>query len=737
MLSPRQKEAVEHGEGPLLVVAGAGSGKTRVLTHRVAYLIGKRGVPPHQVLAITFTNKAAGEMKSRLKAMLPDVTGLWVCTFHAAGARILRREIEVLGYRPDFVIYDEADQLAVIREGLKVFDWDEKAVPPRSLAAGISEAKNRLQGPSEYGRHAATPWEKKIAAFFPWYQKRLQENNALDFDDLLWLTILLFRRHPEILSAYQERFRYILVDEYQDTNHAQYVLVNLLAARYRNLFVVGDPDQSIYSWRGANLYNILNFKRDYPEAREIKLEENYRSTGNILQAANHLVRFNRLRLEKALRTTRPPGSLLVEYAGEDEREEAWFVAREIEWLHRKEKRPYSSFAVFYRTHAQSRVLEDYLLHLNIPYRIVGGVRFYQRKEIKDLVAYLRLLANPQDNMSLLRIINVPRRGIGEATLQQLTEYAQREGLPLYSALVKMLGEKQFSGRARTRLEAFAGLIEELRQDAAAGGGITPLARKVLEKTGYLKELEADPTEEGRMRIENLQEFLSVTAEYDAQGGFFEFEEDAEFSEAAGSLGHFLAQIALLTDLDSYREGEEAVVLMTMHAAKGLEFPIVFVTGMEEGIFPLFKAQNSEEELEEERRLCYVAITRAKERVYLTRARCRNVYGQPRYYRPSRFLDEIPEELKTGVPCWRADDESLHQPRERQASGGCDGEKQPQALPEEFEVGDRVVHAHWGEGVVVQVKGEGEERQAAVAFPDRGVKNLLLKYAPLRKAVRGN
>ncbi|MDH7478779.1 MAG: UvrD-helicase domain-containing protein, partial [Syntrophomonadaceae bacterium] len=636
-LNPSQRQAVQHGEGPLLVLAGAGSGKTRVLTYRVAYLIQEMGVSPSNILAITFTNKAAETMKQRLQTIIPGFRVFWVSTFHSAANRILRQEIQVLGYDPRYTIIDEDEQLALIKKGIRYFNWDEKVVSPRGVAARLGEAKNRLLTPEAYSLETRTPLDYKIAQLYRWYQQQLLEYNALDFDDLIMLTVQLFQQHPSILSYYQNKFRYILVDEYQDTNHAQYVLVNQLAACHRNLCVVGDPDQSIYGWRGANLHNILNFKKDYPEALEVKLEENYRSTKTILEAANQVIRHNRQRLPKLLWTSKDQGEPITVYSGETERDEGSYVAERIVEMHRQ-GRPYRSFAVFYRTHAQSRVLEEAMIRSNIPYRIIGGLRFYQRKEIKDIMAYLKLVNNPADNLSLQRVINVPSRGVGESTWKRLEVHAGRQGLSYYRAIPGLLSDPQLAAKSRRSLKNFYELIEELRE-LGDRFGITRLAEAILERSGYLKELEKENTIEAQSRIENLKEFLSLTSEYD-QGGV---EEAGEPGEEHG-LNHFLAMVALVTDLDEYKEGDDAVTLMTVHAAKGLEFPVVIVTGLEENVFPHARTIFHPEEMEEERRLCYVALTRAQEKLFLTWAKRRTLSGRLSYNEVSRFLEEIPAEL---------------------------------------------------------------------------------------------
>ena len=725
-LNPAQAEAVRHLEGPLLVLAGAGSGKTRVLTARIAYLL-QRGVPPYHILAITFTNKAAREMKTRVENMVPETAKeLWVSTFHAACLRILRQQARFLGYGGDFVIYDDADQLTLLKDCLKELNLDEKKFPLRSVQASISGAKNLLLGPDGYERQAADFYTRQVAGIYHRYQEKLFRNNALDFDDLIMLTVRLFRDNEAVLAHYQNRFRHILVDEYQDTNHAQYVLINLLAKRHRNLCVVGDPDQGIYSWRGADIRNILEFERDYPDARVVRLEQNYRSTQTILDAANQVIRRNRGRREKRLWTAAGPGSPVVVFLAHDERAEAEYVADRITRLHRLRRMPYRSLAVLYRTHAMSRVLEEVLLQRGIPYTIIGGMKFYERREIKDLLAYLRLAVNPADAVALRRIINVPRRGIGEASLQRLLQFAAERDMPPLEALARANEVPGLTGRVRAACTGLAGLFGWLyaHQDELS---VTALAEEVLERSGLWQELRAEDTVESRTRQENLKEFLSVTREYDRRA-------------VAGSLSEFLADLALVTDVDKYDAGADQVVLMTLHSAKGLEFPVVFLIGMEEGVFPHSRSLTETAELEEERRLCYVGITRACRQLYLTHTWQRTLYGATRHNDPSRFLEEIPPHLLTtddpldaeaGDGGGRAGAAPGGQTRvpasgrgaERPASG---------AKVISFNPGERVRHRKWGVGTVLGVRGQGEAAELQVEFPALGTKTLLARYAPLEK-----
>ncbi|WP_227764847.1 DNA helicase PcrA [Zhaonella formicivorans] len=719
-LNPAQKEAVLHTDGPLLILAGAGSGKTRVLTNRVAYLIAQ-GVAPDRILAITFTNKAANKMKERITGLVgaSAAARLWVSTFHAACVRILRREIAALGYQSNFVIYDTADQQTLIKNCLKELNLDEKKFTPRSIQAAISQAKNRLKSAEQYDREAADYFEQKAADVFKLYQDKLKAANALDFDDLLVLTVKLFKENRTALHYYQHKFQHILVDEYQDTNHAQYVLIKMLAEVHRNICVVGDPDQSIYGWRGADIQNILDFEEDYPDAKVIKLEQNYRSTKTILQAANHVIANNTGRKEKALWTENKKGEPVICFIGQDERHEAEFIAGEIYRRHHQEGRSYREFAVLYRTNAQSRVFEETFIRHGIPYEVIGGLKFYERKEIKDILAYLRVLANPSDTVSLSRIINVPKRGIGEATFAKVEEFAGQVGLSPYEALKVVGSIPGLTPRFTKGIKQFSELMESFREKVDKIP-LTDLVQTILTETGYWTELELEKTVESQTRIENLQEFLSVTADFDKHA------EDK-------TLDAFLAQISLVSDLDSYAEGEAAVVLMTLHTAKGLEYPVVFLAGLEEGVFPHSRALLDEPELEEERRLCYVGMTRAQEMLYMTRAWQRTLYGNTLYNPPSRFLDEIPEELKAG--------DELKQVTNLRTEAKTIGSlpfNKPAAAVEprakaSFNLGDHVIHAKWGEGVIVKIDGQGKDAQISIAFPNLGIKNVLAQYAPIQKA----
>ncbi|MCG0276762.1 MAG: DNA helicase PcrA [Thermosediminibacteraceae bacterium] len=714
-LNEEQRKAVTHPGGPLLVLAGAGSGKTRVLTYRIAYLIERMGVDPASIMAITFTNKAAEEMKERIEKLLPWAKGMLVSTFHSACVRILRSEIDKLGYSKNFVIFDTQDQQVVARDCIKALGLDDKKYTPQAVLNYISRAKDRLLTPGECYDKAKDIREKTLARIYEVYQQRLKEINALDFDDLIMKTVELFRENPEVLSYYQAKFRHILVDEYQDTNRAQYVLIKLLAEKHRNLCVVGDDDQSIYSFRGADIRNILDFEEDFPDATVIRLEQNYRSTQNILDAANSVISHNLGRKKKNLWTNNGRGDKIYLATLESEHEEAFFIAQEIERLVSTNKYNYKDFAVLYRTNAQSRVLEEMMVKMGLPYKIVGGVKFYQRKEIKDILAYLRVVANPSDDVSVLRIINVPRRGIGEVTVYELKMLAEENGKSIYHIIKEGLGN--FSPRINSKLRAFTNLVDEFIEKAKELS-IPDLIAYILEKTGYINELENENTPEAQSRIENLKEMIGVAMEF-----------QKKFPEAG--LQDFLAEIALVSDVDELDENKDAVVLMTLHSAKGLEFPVVFLSGMDEGIFPHSRSMFDEDELEEERRLCYVGITRAKKRLYLTRAWRRNLYGNTSYYSASRFIDEIPPRLIKEI---RPGDDTLEEEK------SIEVKKAKPAVPLkprtkgvlELSPGDRVRHSKWGEGVVTAVYGAGENAEVAVNFASEGTKRLILKYAPLVK-----
>lgn len=631
-LNKEQKEAVLHNEGPLLILAGAGSGKTRVLTHRIAYLIQQQGVYPSNILAITFTNKAAREMRERIDSLIGDLSNdMWVGTFHSICIRILRRDIEKLGYDSSFVIYDTSDQQVVIKECLKELNINDKNFPPKSVLETIGKQKDELIDANHFEKLYASDFRLgKIAKIYKLYEKKLKNNNALDFDDIIMNTIKLFDQYPEVLGFYQRKFRYVLVDEYQDTNTAQYTLVQKLSEAHKNLCVVGDDDQSIYGWRGANIRNILDFEKDFKGCKTVKLEQNYRSTQNILDAANQVISNNSGRKCKSLWTENKGGSKIVVCENENEHEEALYTAREIQRLTNEEEKKYKDFAVLYRINAQSRVLEEMFMREGLPYKIIGGQKFYDRKEIKDIIAYLRLIQNPADNVSLKRVINVPKRGIGDATVDAAEELALESGISIFS-VISTAEECPTLKRAAQKLVNFSNMILKLRT-MKENMSISDLLGMVIDDTGILKEYETEDTVEAQSRVENIKELKSVALEFEKQN-----EEN--------SLEEFLANISLVSDIDNLEEEQDYVVLMTMHSAKGLEFPIVFIPGMEEGVFPGYRAMTEgPEQLEEERRLCYVGITRAREKLYLSNARFRTLFGNSSYNKPSRFLSEIPENL---------------------------------------------------------------------------------------------
>jgi DNA helicase-2/ATP-dependent DNA helicase PcrA len=725
-LNPVQREAVLHTEGPVLIVAGAGSGKTRALTHRVAHLIRERGIAPGQVLAITFTNKAAREMAERVQQLMgARIAGaIWILTFHSACARILRREHAHLGIPSSFTIYDDGDTERLIAQVLRNLDLDPKRFPPKAMAAAIGKSKDVVRGPAEFASLAGNFYEETVARVYEAYEMRKRAAAALDFDDLIMETVRLFQEHEEVLEHYQERFRYILIDEYQDTNRAQYQLVNMLAAKYGNVCVVGDADQGVYSWRGATIQNLLDFERDYPEAAVFLMEQNYRSSQNILAVANALIEHNVQRKPKSLWTEAAGGELVVKFRAEDEHEEALFVAEEIERMRDEEGGRYGDVAIFYRTNAQSRVLEDVFMKVGIPYRVFGGVRFYQRKEIKDVLAYLRLLVNPQDLISFRRVINTPKRGIGEATVAALESFADTEGISAMEAVRRVDEIDVLQARARGAVATFAQTMASLRSHLEDGAEPARLVELASELSGYLGELKEERTVEAEGRVENIQELAGVAAELTAR------EPDLRLTD-------FLEQVSLVSEQDEYEEEESSVTLMTLHIAKGLEFPAVFIVGMEDGIFPHYRSMTDHAELEEERRLAYVGITRARQRLYLTHAWSRTLFGQTAYNPPSRFLGEIPDEFLDA----RDSGGRGRQVRDGSgdsytviglpARGGLRPPRTPRHEPATVSPGDTVVHERFGEGVVLSVSGFGEDREARVASTEAGEKSLLLAYAPLK------
>ncbi|MEA4845710.1 MAG: DNA helicase PcrA [Clostridiaceae bacterium] len=635
-LNKEQREAVLHTEGPLLILAGAGSGKTRVLTYRIAYLIDEKGVYPSNILAITFTNKAAKEMKERVHGLIGNTDNMWISTFHSACVRMLRKNVESLkGYKKNFVIYDTRDQETLLKECLKELNLNEKNFPFRAVSAEISRAKDSLLGPQEfYDKNMHDIRKRKLADIYTLYQKKLQSNNALDFDDIINKTVELFRLNPDILQYYQDKFRYIMVDEYQDTNYSQYTLVRLLAGQHRNICVVGDDDQGIYSFRGADIGNILNFEKDFPGAKVVKLEQNYRSTETILEAANAVISNNYGRKSKKLWTDKGLGPSIIYHYAVDEREEGNFIMDEVERMMIQENRGLGEFAILYRTNAQSRVLEEACMSHGLPYRIVGGFKFYDRKEVKDIIAYLRVIQNPDEDLSLKRIINIPKRGIGNSTLEAISQYARSAGDSLFDALLEIDNIEGIGTKAKKNIKEFVALMSEL-MGIAETERVSKLVKEVLERTGYLAELEKGGDEESQARAENIKELLSATLEFE------------ELNESA-VLTDFLEQMALMSDIDTVEEGKAALIMMTLHSAKGLEFPFVFISGMEEGVFPSQRSYFEENQMEEERRLMYVGITRAKERLYLTAAFERTLYGNTTYNTISKFIREIPKDLLVKV-----------------------------------------------------------------------------------------
>ena len=739
-LNEPQQRAVACLQGPLLIVAGAGSGKTRVLTFRIANLL-EHGVPPYRILAITFTNKAAREMRERVDALIGDAAqDVWLSTFHSFCARFLRMELEHYGrYAKNFVIYDAADSKGLIRECLKELNIDEKHTAPGAVQAHISDAKNRLLDVAAFTAQATDFFAEQVAKIYALYQSKLQENNALDFDDLLMLTVELLTKNEELRTTYQKKFQYILVDEYQDTNGAQYAITKLLAAEHRNICVVGDADQSIYGWRGADMRNIMNFEKDYPEATVILLEQNYRSTKNILAAANAVIENNLTRKKKELWTDNPTGDRITIYEGATEKNEASYIVREVERLHTMFHVKYGDIAVLYRTNAQSRNIEEAFYATGVPYAMVGSVRFYDRREIKDIIAYLRVIYNPRDTLSLLRIINVPRRGLGPTSIARMMETAEEYRISLFEVitdaqLLSMI--PKLSAKVKLALEEFAAMVFTFMGQLGTRP-IHEIVEDVIETSGYAAALEEEKKEDNRDRLENLREFISVAKNFDDGA-----------AEGENGLADFLAQIALISDVDQTEQSDGTVTLMTFHAAKGLEFPAVFMAGMEEGLFPHSRTLLDDTEIEEERRTCYVGITRAERRLYLTYARQRTIYGRTEMSRPSRFLAEIPEELvehkeadffsgtdlRAPSNIWserstRTERKRYMPPPQHTAADGS--VIRPDALAA-FQAGDAVRHSKWGDGRIVAISGSGEDAELSIAFPGEGIKKFVQKYAPILK-----
>ncbi len=726
-LNDRQKEAVLHTEGPLLILAGAGSGKTKVLTHRIAYLIEEKNVFPGNILAITFTNKAANEMKERVANLLDgNVDNIWMGTFHSICVRILRRNIDKIGFERSFSIYDRDDQITLMKECIKEQNLDKEKYKERAVLNTISSLKDSMTSPDTYiNENYNDYYYRNVGELYALYESKLKKNNALDFDDLIIKTVELLRISPDVLDFYQRKFKYIFVDEFQDTNKAQYEFVRMLSKRYKNLCVVGDDDQSIYGWRGADISNILDFEKDFPDTKIIKLEQNYRSTQNILDVANHVIKNNCERKDKKLWTDNEEGNQVVVENLMDSAEEAYFVANKIEELIEEGYKP-SDFAVLYRTNAQSRSFEEAFMRKNIPYKIVGGLRFYDRREIKDIIAYLKLIQNPVDNISLKRIINVPKRGIGNATVEKIEEYANNIEESIYSVLFNVEDIPELSTRAKNNLKTFIDMINKFMAMKEVMG-IKEFIEEVVYGIGYIKELEKEDSIESQTRLENIREFISVAVDF-------------EVNNPEGTLEDFLANVSLLSDVDKTEDIQNSVTLLTVHSAKGLEFPVVFMVGMEEGLFPISRAIDNETELEEERRLCYVAITRAEKLLFITFAKIRTIYGNINYTLPSRFISEIPEYLidmekqKETTPYMgtnKRDDSREKLLRVRDYSKKQEIPRpRAQVDTNDVNVGTKVTHKKWGIGTIVQIKDRNNDKEIVIAFDKVGLKRLLLSIAPI-------
>ena len=721
-LNKEQQQAVQHTEGPLLILAGAGSGKTKVLTVRIAHLLAQ-GVNPYEILAITFTNKAAKEMKSRVEGLVGDVANrIWLSTFHSFCAKFLRFELDnFLGYNSNFTIYDTSDSQAVIKAALKALNLDDKYYPVGAMIAAISDAKNKLLFASDFRKQARDFYQQKVADVYEYYERELRKNNALDFDDLLLVAVKLLQSNEAVLDKYSKRFRYVMIDEYQDTNHAQYLLAKLLASHWKNIAVVGDADQSIYAWRGADIQNILDFEKDYPNCTSIKLEQNYRSTKIILDAANAVIENNEGRPKKNLWTDKTEGTKIQHFTAQSEHEEAAFIGDTIAKKHDIHGVPYGDMAILYRTNAQSRVLEEALIKRALPYTMVGGTKFYDRKEIKDVLAYLRVLYNPFDDLSLLRIINVPKRSIGATTVAKLQDYARANGTSLFMTLTQLHLVDTIKGKTKEKLEEFGILIFTLVAEME-DKTVLDILEAILDRTGYLAQLEESTDPQDQARAENIGELLSVA-------------KDFQDTNPTGTVEDFLEQVALVNDVDSFEQEESKVTLMTLHAAKGLEFPIVFLGGLEEGLFPHSRTLMNPEEIEEERRLAYVGITRAEKELYISNATTRTVFGRTSSYLPSRFIDEIPEELVDGLRAKRKvpDDIKRHVPQHMSVTS------RPVTKPivrneviADWKVGDTAIHSKWGNGKVINVAGEGAGMKLTIEFPTQGVRVVMAKFAPVKK-----
>lgn len=721
-LNREQQQAVQHTEGPLLILAGAGSGKTKVLTVRIAYLL-SQGVNPYEILAITFTNKAAKEMKSRVEGLVGDVANrIWLSTFHSFCAKFLRFELDnFLGYNSNFTIYDTSDSQVVIKTALKALNLDDKYYPVGAMISAISDAKNKLMFASDYRKQARDFYQQKVADVYEYYERELRKNNALDFDDLLLVAVKLLQSNAAVLEKYSKRFRYVMIDEYQDTNHAQYLLAYLLSSHWKNIAVVGDADQSIYAWRGADIQNILDFEKDYPNCTSIKLEQNYRSTKIILDAANAVIDNNEGRPEKNLWTDKVEGAKIQHFTAQSEHEEAAFIGDTIVKKHDIHGVPYGDMAILYRTNAQSRVLEEALIKRALPYTMVGGTKFYDRKEIKDVLAYLRVLYNPFDDLSLLRIINVPKRSIGATTVSKLQDYARENGTSLFMTLTQLHLVDTIKGKTKEKLEEFGILIFTLVAEMD-DKSVLDILEAILDRTGYLAQLEESTDPQDQARAENIGELLSVA-------------KDFQDTNPTGTVEDFLEQVALVNDVDSFEQEESKVTLMTLHAAKGLEFPIVFLGGLEEGLFPHSRTLMNPEEIEEERRLAYVGITRAEKELYISNATTRTVFGRTSSYLPSRFIDEIPAELVDSLRAKRKIPDDIKPTVPRHMSVASRPVTKPIIRNEviaDWKVGDTAIHSKWGNGKVVNVSGEGAGMKLTIEFPTQGVRVVMAKFAPVKK-----
>ena len=721
-LNREQQQAVQHTEGPLLILAGAGSGKTKVLTVRIAYLLAQ-GVNPYEILAITFTNKAAKEMKSRVEGLVGDVANrIWLSTFHSFCAKFLRFELDnFLGYNSNFTIYDTSDSQVVIKAALKALNLDDKYYPVGAMISAISDAKNKLMFASDYRKQARDFYQQKVADVYEYYERELRKNNALDFDDLLLVAVKLLQSNAAVLDKYSKRFKYVMIDEYQDTNHAQYLLAYLLSSHWKNIAVVGDADQSIYAWRGADIQNILDFEKDYPNCTSIKLEQNYRSTKVILDAANAVIDNNEGRPEKNLWTDKVEGAKIQHFTAQSEHEEAAFIGDTIVKKHDIHGVPYGDMAILYRTNAQSRVLEEALIKRALPYTMVGGTKFYDRKEIKDVLAYLRVLYNPFDDLSLLRIINVPKRSIGATTVSKLQDYARENGTSLFMTLTQLHLVDTIKGKTKEKLEEFGILIFTLVAEMD-DKSVLDILEAILDRTGYLAQLEESTDPQDQARAENIGELLSVA-------------KDFQDTNPTGTVEDFLEQVALVNDVDSFEQEESKVTLMTLHAAKGLEFPIVFLGGLEEGLFPHSRTLMNPEEIEEERRLAYVGITRAEKELYISNATTRTVFGRTSSYLPSRFIDEIPAELVDSLRAKRRIPDDIKPTVPRHMSIASRPVTKPIIRNEviaDWKVGDTAIHSKWGNGKVVNVSGEGAGMKLTIEFPTQGVRVVMAKFAPVKK-----